>query len=296
MVAFAVAGARLIHNLSPEVDHRVASKLVDGLSSRPLPEQVVMKYKERIGCFELQAMVETSGTRPTMVDTRMGSLVLRDREIVTAWKFNVWGRTVDRCCVEEGSWMREESNVFVFFRRDYFVVVHMSHIRVGDLYIPHQEARDHKATWPREEVISPTKVFCRCSHYPANFWSLCEFQVRRIVSHPYVADNALVQSAMTRAVQAGSGIFLKGFVPDFGQLVLDAKRRRVCVPNEVMRIVFQFAGRDSRRSPHPVALAFLSDPEIQEVMARRKRIIRRGALGWLHFSVDVSLARWLMSK
>ena len=71
MVAFAVAGARLIHNLSPEVDLRVASKLVDGLSSRPLPEQVVMKYKERIGCFELQAMVETSGTRPTMVDTRM---------------------------------------------------------------------------------------------------------------------------------------------------------------------------------------------------------------------------------
>ena len=103
-----------------------------------------------------------------------------------------------------------------------------------------------------------------------------------IVSYPYVADNSLHRSAMTRAVQAGSGIFLKGFAPDFGQLVLDAKRRRVCVPNEVMRIVFQFAGRDSRRSPHPVALAFLSDPVIQDVMALRKRVIRR-----FRFSVDV---------
>ena len=190
--------------------------------------------------------------------------------------------------------MREESNVFVFFRRDYFVVVHMSHIRVGDLYIPHQEARDHKATWPREEVISPTKVVCRCSHYPADFWSLCEFQVRMIVSHPYIAANSLVWSAMTRAVQTGIGTFLKGFVPGFGQLVLDAKRRRVCVPNEVMRIVFQLAGRDSRRSPHPVALAFLSDPVIQKVIASRKRIIRRGALGWLHFSCEA--LGWLRSK
>ena len=146
----------------------------------------------------------------------------------------------------------------------------------------HRPKNGAKATWPREEVISPTKVCCRCSHYPTNFWSLCEFQVRMIVSHPYIAANSLVWSAMTRAVQTGIGTFLKGFVPGFGQLVLDAKRRRVCVPNEVMRIVFQFAGRDSRRSPHPVALAFLSDPVIQEVMALRKRVIRR-----FHFSVDV---------
>lgn len=285
MQGVALGVARLMANLcfSEDVDPYNDMPRSDGLRWRTLPEEVVLIYEERRNRWELQAMVELDGKETTL----------------TAWKFGDGDDGVASAGRRqpESAWHSELFNAMVIFRRDEFLEELLGHVTSeGSRAQWFTWARG--ATWHQEvDPVGQSSGAIRCAERRSGVW---EWRVRMVFTHPGIREGLPVHGELCWTLGAGANaiISLDDFVPDppptrrmkfrrrrraqapgpqlVGELLLAAAPplqtgRPRTIPNDAMKLIYKFAARDSKRSPHPVATAFLSDPAVASTLAYLNR-------------------------
>ena len=293
MQGVALGVARLMANLRfPEdVDPYIDMPGSDGLRWRTLPEEVVLIYEERRNRWELQAMVELDGKEKTL----------------TAWKFRGRDDGVASAgrALPESAWDSELFNAMVIFRRGEFLEELLGHV-TSEGFRAQWFPWARGATWYREvDPVGQSSGAIRCAERRSGVW---EWRVRMVCTHPDIDDGLPVHGEVCWTLGAGADaiISLDNFVPDtppirlimgpvpwaprprrplprraprprlVGELLqaaappLQTGRPRI-IPKDVMKLIYKFAARDSKRSPHPVATAFLSDPAVASTLAYLNR-------------------------
>ena len=293
MQGVALGVARLMANLrfSEDVDPYIDMPGSDGLRWRTLPEEVVLIYEERRNRWELQAMVELDGKEKTL----------------TAWKFRGRDDGVASAgrALPESAWDSELFNAMVIFRRGEFLEELLGHV-TSEKFRAQWFPWARGATWYREvDPVGQSSGAIRCAERRSGVW---EWRVRMVCTHPDIDDGLPVHGEVCWTLGAGADaiISLDNFVPDtppirlimgpdpwaprprrplprraprpwlVGELLqaaappLQTGRPRI-IPKDAMKLIYKFAARDSKRSPHPVATAFLSDPAVASTLAYLNR-------------------------
>ena len=294
MQGVALGVARLMANLDFSEDVDPCNDDLprsDGLRWRTLPEEVVLIYEERRNRWELQAMVELDGKETTL----------------TAWKFGDGDDGVASAGRRqpESAWESELFNAMVIFRRGEFLEELLGHVTSeGSRAQWFSWARG--ATWHREvDPVGQSSGAIRCAERRSGVW---EWGVRMVLTHPGIEEGLPVHGELRWTLGAGANaiISLDDFVPDplpirrvkfrrppgpaapgprrprapgpllVGELLLAAAPPlqtggpRI-IPKDAVKLIYEFAARDSKRSPHPVATAFLSDPAVASTLAYLNR-------------------------